>query len=123
MNILKRSLKTLIVVLYFISILSVANMSMDKAYAHGGKKHGDNEFTAFKALQKATALYDRLIINGKLDETWETGLKSIDVNTRENNGMTETRVGFHRSEGTPGAVYIFFTADGNYSGSNFDGKW
>jgi len=29
---------------------------------------------------------------------------------------------FHRSEGDPKAVYIFFDAAGKYAGSNFTGK-
>jgi hypothetical protein len=45
------------------SLVSTAPLS-----AHGGKTHGGQSFTALQALQKATKLYDRLIVNGKLDD-------------------------------------------------------
>lgn len=90
-------------------------------FAHGGKKHAQGDFTALQALQKAAMLYDRLIVSGKLDESWETGLKSVQVVTREKNGKPEFRVGFERSEGKPDKVYIFLTSDGQYAGSNYDG--
>ncbi len=92
------------------------------AFGHGGKKHTES-FTALQALQKATELYDRLIVSGKLDETWETGLQRVEVSFRDIGGQKEYRVGFHRGSGDPAAVYIFFTPDGKYSGSNFDGEW
>lgn len=90
-------------------------------FAHGGKSHAQGDFTALQALQKATTLYDRLIVSGKLDESWETGLKSVQVVTREKKGKREFRVGFERSEGKPDKVYIFLTSDGQYAGSNYDG--
>ena len=34
----------------------------------------------------------------------------------------EYRVTFTRSEGVPSTVYIFFSEDGRYTGSNFDGQ-
>ncbi|MBL0712781.1 MAG: hypothetical protein JJV98_03685 [Desulfosarcina sp.] len=91
--------------------------------AHGGESHGEESFTALQALQKATELYDRLIVNGKLDESWETDLQKAEVIAREKNDRQEYRVGFHRQSGSPEAVYIFFSSDGKYSGSNFDGQW
>jgi hypothetical protein len=91
-------------------------------WAHGGKTH-TQAFTALQALQKATTLFDRLIVEGKLDETWETGLQRAEVSTREIGDQKEYRVGFHRESGSPGAVYIFFSAEGQYSGSNFAGGW
>lgn len=90
--------------------------------AHGGKTHQDS-FTAFQALQKATELYDQLIIKGKLDASWETDLNAVEVTARDSNDRKEYRVGFHRYNGSPEAVYIFFSPEGKYSGSNFDGKW
>ena len=92
------------------------------AFGHGGKTHKDS-FTALQALQKATELYDRLIINGKLDESWESDLKMVQVTAREIDGRNEYRVGFHRHKASPEAVFIFFSSEGKYSGSNFDGKW
>ena len=120
---IKLSLRLIITIPFLTLILTVGIADLNTANAHGGKTHGGNQFTALQAVQKAIQLYDRLIIDGKLDETWETGLKSIDVNTREKDGIIETRVGFQRSAGSPGSVYIFFSADGSYSGSNFDGNW
>lgn len=93
-----------------------------KALAHGGKTHGE-AFTALQALQKATELYDKLVAGGKLDASWETGLASVELVSRGAKETLEYRIGFHRSSGDPQAVYIFLSADGEYSGSNFDGKW
>ena len=91
-------------------------------FGHGGKTHAES-FTALQALQKATELYDRLIVNGKLDASWETDLQRAEVTFRRTNNQKEYRVGFHRQVGNPAAVYIFFSSEGKYSGSNFDGQW
>ena len=90
--------------------------------AHGGKAHNET-FTALQALQKATELYDKLVAGGKLDETWETGLASVEVTSRGEKEALEYRIGFHRSSGDPQTVYIFLSGEGAYSGSNFDGQW
>lgn len=90
--------------------------------AHGGKSHGETEFTSFQAVQKASQMYDRLIIAGKLDEVWETGLSSITVNTRQSDGKKEYVVKFMRSQGDPDSVYFFFYLKGEYAGSNFSGR-
>jgi hypothetical protein len=90
--------------------------------AHGGKTHGNNDFTALNALQEGVALYEKLLVSGKLDETWETGLSQVAIIVQDRSGQTEYRVSFTRSEGDPGSVYIFFSEDGRYTGSNFDGK-
>lgn len=91
-------------------------------YGHGGKTHEDNTFTALKALQKATALYDKLLSDGKLDASWETQLADIAISARKRNGRDEIAVAFQRAEGSPAAVFIFFTAQGEYAGSNFSGQ-
>lgn len=93
-----------------------------EALAHGGKAHTES-FTALQALQKATELYDKLVVGGKLDETWETGLASVEVTSRGEKETLEYRIGFHRSSGDPQTVYIFLSGEGVYSGSNFDGQW
>jgi hypothetical protein len=92
------------------------------AFAHGGKTH-DEAFTSLQALQKGTELYDRLIVSGKLDASWETGLAQAEVVSRQNEGVIEYRVGFQRSSGEPRTVYIFLSSEGEYTGSNFDGQW
>lgn len=92
------------------------------AYSHGGKSHGEEAFTAFQAVQKATQLYDRLIVAGKLSETWETQLKNIKINIRKVSETREYVVQFERASGDPGSVYFFFNKNGEYSGSNFTGK-
>ena len=92
------------------------------ASGHGGKTHADDAFTPLKALQKATGLFDRLIVSGKIDESWETGLLTANITKRENEGRDEVVVSFKRSTGSPDTVYIFFTSDGKYAGSNFSGK-
>jgi hypothetical protein len=123
MQSIKFNFKFILFFSFMVMILIFGNIDKNIVEAHGGKNHGGISFTSFQALQKATELFDRLIANGKLDETWETSLTSIDINTRGEKETIETRVGFHRNSGSPESVYIFFSADGNYSGSNFDGKW
>lgn len=91
------------------------------AFAHGGKSHAGGNFTPLQALQKATTLYDKLIVDGKLEESWETDLKDVSVQMRRKDDKTEYRVGFKRKTGSPDTVYIFFTLDGQYAGSNFEG--
>ena len=90
------------------------------AFGHGGK-HSE-EFTQLQALQKATKLYDQLISQSKLDQSWETGLQNVTISNRELEGRNEIVVSFQRQEGDPKAVYIFFNSDGKYAGSNFTGK-
>lgn len=90
------------------------------AFAHGGK-HSD-KFTQLQALQNATKLYDQLIAKGKLDPSWENGLQNVAITNRTQNGRDEIVVAFERKEGNPNRVYIFFTAEGKYAGSNFTGE-
>ena len=90
-------------------------------FGHGGK-HAGNEFTHLQALQKATELYDRLIGNGKLDQGWETTLIRVNVSNRQIGNEEEIVVSFERAEGEPKTVYIFFTTNGKYAGSNFTGE-
>ena len=90
------------------------------AFSHGGKEH-DSTFTPLQALQKATELYDKLIASGKLSENWEIDLVKVDISNREKAGQKEHVVSFHRKTGEPDKVYIFFSADGKYAGSNFTG--
>ena len=74
------------------------------AYGHGGKTHADEPFSAFQAVQKATQLYDRLIVSGKLPEDWETSLSSIHVTVRGAVNSPENVVQFKRSGGDPDRV-------------------
>jgi hypothetical protein len=101
---------SIVAVVALFTIVSVAG----SVFAHGGKKHA-NSFTPLQALQKSTDLYNQLVGSGKLGESWET-------TNRQKGGQTEYVVSFQRSTGDPKTVYIFFTADGKYSGSNFTGK-
>jgi hypothetical protein len=91
------------------------------AFAHGPKGHGEVAFTALEAAKKGIQLYDQLVANGKLPESWETDLASIQVSIRTNTGNKEIVVQFDRSSGNPRSVYIFFTEKGEYNGSNFSG--
>ncbi|MDB4442412.1 DUF6488 family protein [bacterium] len=104
----------IMITLFTIVITTVA------AFGHGGK-HSE-KFTHLQALQKATQLYDKLINNGKLDQSWETALKKVTVSNRQKGDNKETVVVFHRGEGDPPAVYIFFNVTGKYTGSNFTGE-
>jgi hypothetical protein len=92
------------------------------AYGHGGKTHTEEGFTAFRALEKAAQLYDRLIASGKLHEDWETGLKGVTIDISNAEDAREYVVQFVKSEGEPNSVYFFFDQEGEYSGSNFTGK-
>ena len=96
-------------------------ISASMAFSHGGK-HAPGEFTNLQALKKATELYDQLIGKGKLDQTWENKLSQVDVFKREKDNKKETVVSFQRESGEPKTVYIFFNANGKYSGSNFSGE-
>ena len=100
-------------------IILVLIISTTFAFGHGGKHAG---FTRLQALQKATEMYDRLITNGKLDQSWETNLMRVDVSNRKKGNQKEVVVSFQRAKGEPQAVYIFFNADGKYAGSNFTGE-
>ena len=91
-------------------------------YAHGGKQHGAGEFTNLDALKKATELYDKLIGSKKLDTSWETGIEKVNVFERRKGAQTEKVVSFDRNNGEPKTVYIFFTSQGDYAGSNFTGE-
>jgi len=91
-------------------------------WAHGGKSHGGSGFSSLQAVQKATELYDRLIKMEKLEEEWETGLKTIDISTRQTDGKREYVVRFSLIEGNPDSVYFYFDQKGEYSGSNFTGN-
>ena len=99
------------------AILSVAG----SVFAHGGKGHA-NSFTALQALQKSTDLFNQLVGSGKLGESWGTDLANVEITNRQKGGHTGYVVSFRRSTGDPKTVYIFFTADGKYAGSNFTGK-
>ena len=107
---------------YALIVIFAVLISAGPIFAHGGKKHA-NSFTSLRALQKATELYDKLIVEGKLFDSWETDLEKVDISTREKDGHKEYVVSFQRSgQGGPNTVYIYFTAEGKYAGSNFTGE-
>jgi hypothetical protein len=93
-----------------------------QAFGHSGKEHAEGSFTPLQALLKATNMYDQLISTNKLGETWETHLVTIEISARGNSGNKELVVSFSRSIGNSETVYIFFSEDGEYIGSNFTGK-
>ena len=92
------------------------------AYAHGGKTHGGESFTALQALEKGIELYDRLIAAGKLTEDWETKLRAVTIEVRNSGEEREFVIEFQKSQGEPRSVYFFLDQSGQYSGSNFTGK-
>ena len=107
---------------YALIVIFAVLISAGQIFAHGGKKHA-NSFTALRALQKATELYDKLIADGKLFNSWETDLEKVDISVRQKEGHKEYVVSFQRSGlGAQNTVYIYFTADGKYAGSNFTGE-
>lgn len=91
-------------------------------HSHGGKTHAEEPFSAFQAVQKATRLYDRLIVSGKLPEGWETDLSTIHVSIRKTENSRDYVVQFKRSSGNPDSVFFFFDRQGEYAGSNDTGK-
>jgi len=105
-----------VIILITIVILAMTNVA---AFGHGGK-HSE-KFTHLQALQKATELYDKLINDKKLDQSWETDLKQVTVSNRQKGNKKEIVVGFQRGKGNPPVVHIFFNAAGKYIGSNFSG--
>ena len=102
-------------------IVFAAALASGTARGHGGKKHGPTGFTHLAGVQKAIVLYDELVSKGKLDESWEMSLKSVAITPRTKDGKEELVISFTRGEGNPNTVYIFFTMDGKYAGSNFSG--
>jgi hypothetical protein len=103
------------------SLMAAILISASIAFSHGGK-HAPGEFTHLAALKKAIGLYDQLIGKGKLDQSWENKLAQAEVIGREKQDQNEIVVSFHRADGDPKTVYIFFDAAGKYAGSNFTGK-
>lgn len=102
-------------------IMTVSLLIIPSAFSHGGKKHAENEFTAFSALKMATQLYGELLTKGKLSEDWEIELVNISISTRKGQVGEEFIVLFEKSNGDPKKVFIFFDATGKYLGSNFTG--
>lgn len=100
--------------------LLLATATSTPVLAHGGKEHAA-AFTAVKALEKATGLYNRLLQAKKLDESWETGLENVSISAPQNPGKKEYVVVFRRARGNPQSVFFFFTPAGKYAGSNFTG--
>lgn len=105
---------------FYISLITAFTAAV--VFAHGGKEHEMGEFTHLAALKKATELYDKLIGNRKLAPEWETDLEKVEVSHRQKGNDTEVVVAFHRTEGDPKTVFIFFNAAGEYAGSNFTGE-
>jgi hypothetical protein len=97
-------------------------ISVSMASAHGPRGHGGNEFTTLQAAKKGIELYDKLVASGKIEESWETDLKNIEVFPRQNGDKQELVVKFSRSKDESQSLFIFFTEKGEYSGSNFTGK-
>jgi len=105
-----------------IALLLMSHLSISMASAHGPKGHSDIEFTTLQAANKGMELYNKLLASGKIEESWETNLQSIEVLPRQIGEKREVVVKFSRSKGEPPSVYIFFTEKGEYSGSNFTGE-
>ena len=105
-----------------LTIIFVTLVSSSYVFSHGGKNHGENEFTSFRALDKAVKLYGQLLMKNKLIEAWETDLVKINISTRSNNGGSEFVVSFEKASGDPKKLFIFIDSEGNYAGSNFTGE-
>ena len=104
------------------SLLLTVLIAAPPGFSHGGKGHSPDVFTTLQALQKATEFYDQLLWSGKLPGSWETDLARVEISNRNKGGRQEIVVSFERPTGEPKTVYIFFSADGKYAGSNFTGQ-
>lgn len=113
--------QTKVPVLFLLTMAWMLSVS-GNLFAHGGKTHGGEAFSSFQALEKATELYNRLIVSNKLSEEWETELKTVRIVVRNKREGREYVVEFTKTEGDPQSVYFFFDHKGNYTGSNFTGK-
>ena len=122
MRVCKYNAKTKLILIMLCLVLAALLLGILPAAGHGPKGHGGNDFTHFSAAKKGIELYDKLLAQGKLNETWEMGLTDIQVFSRTRENMQEVVVQFTRNEGDPRSVYIFFNSAGEYSGSNFSGK-
>lgn len=109
----------LLLLLLPLALLLASSMA---TYGHGPKGHASGDFTPLMALKKSIGMYDRLVSQGKLPEGWETDLQRVDVSERTKGKAKELVVAFTRNQGEPKSVFIFFSAKGEYKGSNFTGK-
>lgn len=105
-----------------LGVLIIIFLITASALSHGPKGHSEGDFTAFQAVKKGVALYDKLVAGGKLGESWETDLVNIEVSTSGVGSKKEFVVTFIRTRSEPRAVFIFFSGNGEYKGSNFTGK-
>jgi hypothetical protein len=110
------------ITIVLIAIFTAVAILVLPAFSHGPKGHGGMTFTPLQAAKKGIMLYDKLVANGKLPNSWEIELNEIKVIPRNNNNKEEFVVQFNRTNGDPRSVYIFFDEKGEYSGSNFTGK-
>lgn len=115
--------KNSIIPSFVLSILLVAVVLMTSSlvFGHGPKKHSEG-FTSLQAVKKGMNMFDRLIGQGKLGESWETDLDSIEVSTRASGKQKEFVVKFSRAKGETKSCFIFFSEKGEYKGSNFTGE-
>jgi len=110
---------------YFVSPLGaliIIFLIAASVLSHGPKGHNEGAFTAFQAVKKGVTLYDKLLASGKLTEGWETDLVNIEISTAGVGSKKEFVVTFFRTTSDPRSVFIFFSGNGEYKGSNFTGK-
>jgi hypothetical protein len=105
-----------------IGLILILLLTVSATIAHGPKGHAGSEFTALQAVKNGIAMYDKLVVSGNLSEPWETDLTDIEVLSRQRDKNVEFVVKFSRSKGEPQSVYIYFTEEGEYSGSNYTGN-
>ncbi len=70
------------------------------------------------AVRNGLKVADDMIVQGKLDADWATGLRSVSVTMRNIKGFAEYVVTLTRSRGTPANVSIYINMSGGYSGSS-----
>ena len=109
------------VVIFFTIFLMITGVA-PQAHSHGGKTHGENEFTPLEAIKKAISLYDKLISSQKIDQSWENDLVNVEVGKRKTDNSEEYVVSFRRNNSNTNTLYIFFNLNGEYVGSNFTGR-
>lgn len=106
---------------FILSIFFIAGFG-GYVFAHGSKGHSENAFTNYDAVKESIALFDKLLLNKKLNQEWEYDFSTVTVLRTMKNDKEEIQVKISRKIGTPETIFIFFDGKGKYNGSNFKGK-
>ena len=104
-----------------LSIFFIAGFG-EYVFAHGSKGHDGNAFTNYDAVKESLAVFDKLLLNKKLNQEWESGFSTVTVLRTRENDIEEIVVKISRKIGKPETIFFFFNGKGKYKGSNFKGR-